>query len=231
MKKALIIAAHPDDAEIAMGGSIAKMIAAGWDVTVVDLTDGEPTPFGSKQIRMREADSANKVLGIQKRICLEMPNRYLQVTLENRRRLAQIIRLTCPDLLFGPVVSDWHPDHVAAAQLVAGARFEAKFHKTDMAGAPYWTPKLYGYYSIHRLWYQKPSFIVDVTDYWNKKIAAVEAYQSQNKNTASAKTASLLEKIEISCRYFGQCIGAKYAEPFVSFEPMGVRNLELLLDS
>jgi len=230
MKNALIIAAHPDDAELAMGGSIAKMIAAGWDVTVVDLTDGEPTPFGSKQIRMQEAGSANKILGIQKRICLEMPNRYLQVTLENRRKLAEVIRLTHPDLLFGPVLPDWHPDHVAANQLVAGARFEAKFHKTDMAGVPYWTPKLYGYYSIHRLWHEKPSFIIDVTDYWDKKIDAIKAYQSQNKNTTSIKVVSLLEKVEICCRYFGQCIDCKYGEAFVSYEPIGVRNLELLAE-
>lgn len=228
MNKVLIIAAHPDDAELAMGGSIAMMIDTGWDVTIVDLTDGEPTPFGSKNIRRQETNNANKILGIEKRICLGMPNRYLQANLENRKKLAQIIRLNHPDLIFGPLVPDWHPDHVATAQLVAGARFEAKLHKTDMPGEPHWTTKMYGYYSTHRLEYEKPSFIVDVTDHWDKKVDAIKAYHSQNKNTDADKKISLLEKVEVSCRYFGQCIGRMYGEAFVSYEPMGIKRIELL---
>jgi LmbE family N-acetylglucosaminyl deacetylase len=99
-----------------------------------------------------------------------------------------------------------------------------------MAGKPYWVPKQYGYYSTYRLWYEKPSFIVDITDYWDKKIDAIKAYRSQNKNMASAKTVSLLEKVEITCRYLGHCIGTKYGEAFVSYEPIGVGRLEFLAD-
>ena len=83
MVKAMIIAAHPDDAEITMGGCIAKMISSGWEVMIVDLTDGEPTPFGTKEIREKETEEASKILGIEKRICLNMPNRYLVSTLIN----------------------------------------------------------------------------------------------------------------------------------------------------
>ena len=93
MKTALIVAPHPDDAELGMGGTIAKMETGGWNVTVVDLTDGEPTPFGSKQIRAKETKTASDILGIKKRICLGMPNRSLDPTLENRRKLAEVIRL------------------------------------------------------------------------------------------------------------------------------------------
>ena len=101
-----------------------------------------------------------------------MPNRYLQSTLENRRRLAEIIRLNRPDILFAPAMPDWHPDHKATLDLVEGARFEAKYHEINMRGKPYWVPKLYLYYSPHRLEYPEPSFIVDISDVWEQKKAA-----------------------------------------------------------
>jgi bacillithiol biosynthesis deacetylase BshB1 len=226
MKTALIIAPHPDDAELAMGGTIAKMISTNWNIIVVDLTDGEPTPFGSREIRATETKKANKILGINKRICLDMPNRYLETTLEHRKCLAEIIRANKPAMLFGPAMPDWHPDHTAAANLIEAARFEAKFHKTDMRGEAHWTPRLYSYYSPHRLEYQKPSFIVDITAFWEKKLAAVKAYKSQLRNTSKANPMCLSKKMEITAKYFGQCINAKYAEPFISSEPISVSRME-----
>ncbi len=230
MKKILIIAPHPDDAELAMGGTIAMMIRLGWNVTIVDLTDGEPTPFGSKHLRVEETKYASKVLGINKRLCLEMPNRYLQPTFENRRKLAKVIRLIRPDLLFGPVLPDYHPDHVASVDIIHAARFEAKLHKADMAGTSHWVPKQYGYYSTQRLSYDKPSFIIDISDFWQKKIEAVKAYQSQIKSISPINRVSLIEKMEVVCRYFGQCIGVRYAEPFLNIEPIAVKRLDLLVD-
>jgi bacillithiol biosynthesis deacetylase BshB1 len=230
MKKILVISPHPDDAELAMGGTIAMMIELGWDVTVVDLTNGEPTPFGSKQLRIKETRRASKILGVRKRFCLEMPNRYLQATLENRRKLAEIIRLNCPDVLFGPILPDYHPDHVASVDIIHTARFEAKLRKTGMPGTAYWVPKQYGYYSTQRLCYDKPSFVVDISDFWRKKVEAVNAYQSQIKSVSSINRISLIEKMEIVCRYFGQCIGTRYAEPFISIEPLAVKRLNLLMD-
>ncbi len=230
MGKVMIIGPHPDDAELAMGGVIAKMISAGWDVILIDLTDGEPTPHGSKELRRKETERANEVLGIKKRVCLEMANRYLQATLENRRKLAEAIRLNAPDVLFGPAKPDYHPDHIATTDLMAGARFEAKFHKTGMQGMAHWVRRQYYYYSIHRLHYDDPSFVIDVTDCWEKKIAAIEAYESQLKNVSSAEPVSFLGRVETVGRYFGQCIGAKYGEPFVCAEPLGFRRLELLAD-
>lgn len=230
MKSVMIIAPHPDDAELAMGGTIAKMIDSGWNVVIVDLTDGEPTPFGSREVRQEETDKASRVLGIEKRLCLGMQNRYLQANLENRRKLAEVIRKRQPDLLFGPAMPDCHPDHLETAKLVEGARFEAKFHKTDMEGNPHWTPGYYGYFSTHRADYGKPSFIVDITDSWDKKIKAIEAYQSQIKNVSTANSVSLIEKVEVVCRYFGHCIGSRYGEPFFAYEPVGVRRIEFLAD-
>jgi bacillithiol biosynthesis deacetylase BshB1 len=230
MARAMIIAAHPDDAELAMGGTIVKMINAGWDVTVVDLTDGEPTPLGSRELRRKETRSASRILGLKKRICLGMPNRSLQANLKNRRGLAEIVRLNQPDLIFGPAMPDYHPDHVEAAKLVGDARFEAKFHKTDMKGSPHWIRRQYGYYSTHRLYYDRPSFIVDITDHWSRKVGAIRAYRSQMGKVPAANPVSLIEKIEVACRYFGQCIGTKYGEPFASYEPIGIGTLEFLAD-
>ena len=88
MTNVLIIAPHPDDAELAMGGVIAQMIQSKWNVVLADLTNGEPTPLGTEQIRKQESQEASRILGITNRINLGLPNRYLQATLENRQRLA-----------------------------------------------------------------------------------------------------------------------------------------------
>ena len=230
MKTALIIAPHPDDAEIAMGGTIAGMLSLGWNVVVADLTDGEPTPFGTKSIRIKETNKASEILGIKKRICLNMPNRYLETTLENRRKLAEVIRLNKPDLLFGPVTPDWHPDHRAACELMEGARFEAKFFKTQMKGKPYWPMRLYYYYSPHRCEYQKPTFIVDITKFWEIKLSAVKAYGSQLKNTSQPASPGLIDKLTIIAKYFGQCINVKYGEPFISLEPISANDISVFAD-
>ncbi|MHC4738937.1 MAG: bacillithiol biosynthesis deacetylase BshB1 [Planctomycetota bacterium] len=228
MKTALIVAPHPDDAELAMGGSIARMITTDWSVCIVDLTDGEPTPFGSKQIRAKETQQASDILGIKERICLDMPNRNLELTLQNRRKLAEVIRLHNPDILFAPAMPDRHPDHKAALELTEAARFEAKYHKTDLAGEPYWSPKMWLYYSPHRQDFAKPSVIMDISDVWEKKLTAIKAYQSQLKNSSCNGTYSLLAKIEITAKYFGQCINVAYGEPFVACEPVSITSFESL---
>lgn len=229
MTKAMVISAHPDDAELAMGATIGRMVDSGWEVVLVDLTDGEPTPFGNKQLRKKETDKASNILGIADRLCLDMPNRYLEASLENRKKLAEVIRLHEPDLMFGPVLPDDHPDHVAAAQLIAAARFEAKLHKTDMAGEPHWAANSFEYYSTHRRQYDRPSFIMDVTDFWDRKKAAVKAYQSQLSNSMPPNVIPLLERVEITGRYFGMCIGAEYGEPFVCGSPVGLDSLSCLI--
>lgn len=226
MNTVLVVSSHPDDAELGMGGTIGKMISAGSNVIVVDLTDGEPTPFGSITIRKKETKAASKILGIKERICLDMPNRYLEASLENRRKLAEVIRMYKPDALFGPAMPDWHPDHVAAGELIKASRFQAKYHKTDMKGEPYWVPRLYWYYSPHRCGYCSPSVIVDISSCWDQKIASVSAYESQIKNIFSGQKFSLIERVEVAAKYFGMCINVAYGEPFLSDEPLSSHDLE-----
>jgi N-acetylglucosamine malate deacetylase 1 len=229
MTKVLIIAPHPDDAELAMGGTIVKMIDAGWKVTILDLTDGEPTPHGSKEIRSKETDAASTVLGIKQRTCLGMPNRYLRASLRNRTSLAETIRVNRPDIIFGPQLPDWHPDHVAAASLIRDARFHAKLHKTNMAGLPHWTSMQFGYFSPHRDHYPTPSFVIDITDQWERKINSINAYQSQIRNSQFADGTSVIDNVEIICRYFGHCAGVKFGEPFFSQGPLCIKQIQLLV--
>jgi LmbE family N-acetylglucosaminyl deacetylase len=133
---AVCVGAHPDDVEIGMGGTIAKMTGAGLKVAIVDLTNGEPTPHGSVEQRALESAAAARVLGAQRRT-LSQPNRYLMDTVEARIELATVLREFRPRLLFVPYPVDAHPDHVAAAQIALAARFYSKFTKTDMAHEPF----------------------------------------------------------------------------------------------
>ena len=228
MKTALIVAPHPDDAELAMGGAIARMIDTGFNVVVVDLTNGEPTPFGSKQIRVKETQKASDILGIKRRICLDMPNRNLEPTQQNRRKLAEVIRINRPDILFAPAMPDWHPDHKAALKLTEAARFAAKYHKTDLPGQPHWTKHIWLYYSPHRNHFFRPSVIADISDVWEKKLAAIKVYKSQLKNSCIFSR-SLLERIEITAKYFGQCINTGYGEPFTAGQPVSITSFKTLI--
>jgi len=113
---ALIVAPHPD---LGMGGGILKMLASGWKVGVLDLTNGEPTPFGTAEIRAAETAAATKVLGLSWRDNLGLPNRSLEATLEAREKLAGVIRTVRPKWLFAPFWIDAHPDHCAATELAS----------------------------------------------------------------------------------------------------------------
>src|SRR4051812_36702067 len=126
MLDALVVAPHPDDAELGMGGTIARLMGQGWKVGILDLTSGEPTPLGSPEIRARETAAANAALGGPWRENLGLPNRSLEATLAYRRTLAAAFRRVRPRLLFAPFWEDAHPDHLAATRLVEDARFWSK---------------------------------------------------------------------------------------------------------
>src|SRR5690349_4189053 len=134
MLDALVVAPHPDDAELGVGGTIVRLISQGWNVGILDLTSGEPTPLGSPARRAAETNAANVALGGPWRKNLGLPNRSLEATLENRRALAAVFRAVRPRLIFAPYWEDAHPDHAAATKLVEDARFWSKLSKTDIPG-------------------------------------------------------------------------------------------------
>ncbi len=177
----LVIAPHPDDAELGMGGAIAKMVQEGWSVGILDLTSGEPTPHGSLETRARETSLANQKLGSPWRYNMGWTNRALEPTLENRHQLASLFRLVRPKWLFAPYWEDAHPDHLAATQLVEAARFWSKLTKSDLLGSPYHPERIYYYYCIHLKLAIQPSFVLDITDQWRskrKRSAAMKANSS-----------------------------------------------------
>ena len=179
MARFLAIGPHPDDLEIAMGGTICLLLAQGHEVALCDLTNGEPTPIGTPERRAAETVEATRLLGVTQRITLSLPNRYLQDTIEARMMVAEVIREVRPDALFVPYWVDAHPDHVAAAALAEAARFVAKLTKTDMRGEPHYPGRVYHFFSTHYRLHVKPSFIVDISDFLETKMASIAAYASQ----------------------------------------------------
>ena len=222
----LVIAPHPDDAELGMAGAIMKFLAEGRSVGVLDLTAGEPTPHGSLEIRARETAAASKIMGLEWRENLGLPNRSLEPTLEARAKLAGVIRREKPRWLFAPHWVDAHPDHVAATELVEAARFSAKLTKTDLPGEPHHPQRIFNYYSIHLKQAIQPAFVLDISEYLDRKLAAIRAYESQFITGRSTEPPTLVEGFEIEAAYWGKSIGVRYGEPFANREPLGMRSMD-----
>jgi bacillithiol biosynthesis deacetylase BshB1 len=221
----LVIAPHPDDAELGVGGTILSLLGQGARVGVLDLTDGEPTPHGSTEIRRRETDAATAVLGLTWRGDLGLTNRRLEADLESRTRLATALRQVRPRVLFAPYWDDAHPDHVAASALVDASRFWSKLTKTDMPGEPFYPERIIYYFSIHLRLHAQPSFVVDVSDHHETKMKAVACYHSQFIEGRPTKSPTILDDLRDRARYWGWTINASYGEPFVTRELVGLRGL------
>ncbi|MCA9053679.1 MAG: bacillithiol biosynthesis deacetylase BshB1 [Planctomycetaceae bacterium] len=223
----LVVAPHPDDAEISVGGTILKCKSQGLRVGVVELTDGEPTPRGSLERRRQETDAATQVLGLDWRENLRLPNRKLEASLAARRKLAEVFRRTRPGIILAPFWEDAHPDHVAASSLCDAARFWAKLSRTDLAGEPFHPPQIYYYWSIHLRIHPQPAFVLDVSGHIDGKLAAVECYQSQLEHRPDVHP-TLLDDIRDRARYWGWAIHRPYGEPFAARECIGVDSLRAI---
>jgi bacillithiol biosynthesis deacetylase BshB1 len=207
-----------------MAGAIMKMRDQGLRVGVLDLTDGEPTPFGSPEIRARETAAATEILGLDWRGNLGLPNRRLEHTLEARGRLAGVIREQRPKWLFAPYWVDAHPDHAAAIELIEAARFWSKLTKSDLPGAPHHPARIYHYNCVHLRVVDKPAFVLDISPYWDRKLAAIACYHSQFVEGRSTEPPTMLDRLRDQAAYWGWSIGVKYGEPFHSREPIGLQG-------
>lgn len=229
MLDALIIAPHPDDAELGMGGAIVKMIAQGMNVGVLDLTSGEPTPHGSLEIRARETAAASQAMGLTWRENLGLPNRSLEATLDNRAKLAEVFRRTRPRWLFAPYWEDAHPDHRAATQLVEDARFWSKLTKSTLAGEPHHPERIFNYYCVHLKMAAQPAFVLDISAEWPQKLAAIRAYESQFITGRPTEPFAFVDRLRDEAAYWGKVIGVAYGEPYTCREPIGLTGFGALV--
>ena len=232
MKSFLCVAPHPDDAELGMGGTLHTLARQGHRVTICDLTNGEPTPNGSPATREREWTEATRRLsaGLDRPIgrrCLYLPNRELQHTVENRHKLAAVVRDVKADVVFLPYYPDAHPDHIAAHKLAIDARFDAKLtNAATIAGEPHHPKRVIQYYCTHLRTHVVPTFCVDVSgEAWSRKLDACRAYESQGLSD----DAGLLGYVETMHRYLGGRCGVEHAEPFYSDEVIGLSGLTELV--
>ena len=226
---ALVIAPHPDDAELGMGGGILQMLAEGKRVGVLDLTNGEPTPHGSPEIRAAETDAATKILDLTWRGNLGLTNRSLEATLDARHKLAGVIRQTKPKWLFAPYWEDAHPDHVAATELTEAARFWAKLSKCDIPGERHHPERIYNYYCVHLKMAPQPAFVIDISDHWERKLESIMAYQSQFVKGREDLDPSFADRLRHEAAFWGQAIGVKYGEPYNCREPIGMNSFNALV--
>lgn len=221
----LVIAPHPDDAELGAGGAILQLKTQGFTVGVLDLTSGEPTPFGSLEIRQQETAAATAVLGLDWRGNLGLVNRSLAADLESRAKLAGKLRELRPRVLLAPYWEDAHPDHVAASSLVDAARFWAKLTKTDLPGEPFYPQRILYYFSVHLRLHLQPSFVLDVSDFHETKMNALACYRSQFIEGRPITPPTFLDELRDRARYWGWTIGTAFGEPFLTREEVGLRNL------
>ncbi len=229
MVDVLVIAPHPDDAELGMAGAIMKLRDDGLRVGILDLTDGEPTPYGSPEIRARETAAATEILGVEWRANLGLPNRKLEHTLEARGRLAGVIREQRPRWLFAPYWVDAHPDHTAAVELIDAARFWSKLTKSDLPHEPHHPERIWHYNCVHLRVVEKPAVVLDISKYWDRKLAAISCYHSQFIAGRPTEPPTILDRLRDQAAYWGWSIGVKYGEAFHSREAVGLSSLRDLL--
>ena len=227
-----------------MGAAIAKLATQGHDVLLLDVTNGEPTPYGDPATRAKEAEAALRYLSADpakhpnakpvRRVLLGLPNRYVEHTIENRHKVAGVIRAHQASIVFTPFFEDAHPDHRAVTRIVEDARFDAKLTGVDMpvpdgmaAGEPIYPKWLFYYYATHLRWVANPSFILDVTGYVERKIDSIRAYHTQF--VLPEKNRKVVDWVEASATYMGSRIGVAAGEGFYTNEPVGLGSLEDLV--
>lgn len=221
----VVVAPHPDDAELGMGGTIARLVNEGHDVLIVDLTDGEPTPQGSPSKRVAEAEAARAILGCR-RLNLALPNRRLEHTLAARHAVAEVLRMERCEILFAPHPDDAHPDHLAATRIAADARFDAKLSNCNLRGEPIHPRRLIHYYCTHLRSVPDPTFALDISAYSARKRDSILAYTSQV--TDHPPNRGLPDSIAARDQFMGSRLGVAAAEPFWCRELLGLRSLDAL---
>lgn len=233
----LALAAHPDDVELACGGTILNTVNSGKRCGIVDLTQGELGTRGTIDTRYEEAAEASKVLGVAARENLQMADGFFSVSTQNLLKVVEQIRLFRPEIVLTNSTTDRHPDHGRAGDLVEQACFLAGLPKVETSyqgvWQDAWRPKKVYRFVQDR--YIKPDFIVDISDSFEAKMEAVKCFKTQFYNPESKEPntpisgENFLKFLEARAREFGRLIGVEYGEGYTSATPVGVKSLDVLL--
>lgn len=233
----LAIAAHPDDVELSCSATIATLVQQNRKVGILDLTEGERGTRGTKALRRKEALTSSKILGVRVRKNLHLPDGNIEINQTNIKKIIQVIRHYQPMILLFPHWLERHPDHEHAHRLCREAWFYSglKKYPTTYKGKTQdsFRPKKYFHYMQKYEFH--PSFIVDVSDVYEKKKESLMAFRSQFYDSKSKERETMLssklflESIYARDRHFGSVINVEYGEPFYSVEPLGVGSFFSLL--
>lgn len=221
----LVIAAHPDDAELTSGGTLLKAAADGYKTGILDLTRGETGTRGTPEIREKEAQAAAKLLNVTIRRNAGLPDARLGSSDEQKKRVAEIIRELEPRTVIVPYWEGRHPDHYHAAHIGYEASFIAGLKNYPMQGAPHRPSKIL--YAAAYEEFVRPTFAVDITPYYDQRKRAILAYESQFNPTSKLPDGKikipldeLEERMSVQALHFGRMIGVKYAEAYVVKETL-----------
>lgn len=232
---ALVFAAHPDDAELSMGGTIARLTKAGLKVGIVDFTKGELGTRGSAELRQQEAFKAAIILKVAVRENLNIPDGNIQRTRDNLMKVIMSIRKFKPKIIFAPYFNDRHPDHIDASKLAKEAMFSSglikiKTFEKEVPQNAFRPKKLFYYMQTYTF---EPSFIVDISDTFTDKMEAIKAFDTQVFNPKSAEPETLISSenfikyIESRSSFYGFQIGKKFGEPFFCEEKVELDLINL----
>jgi bacillithiol biosynthesis deacetylase BshB1 len=233
----MAIGAHPDDIELACGGTVIRLVSQGRKVGLVDLTEGELGTRGSKDIRAKEATDAARILGVAFRKNLNLQDGNIELTMDNRVSLIRLLRQHRPDILLFPHWLERHPDHEHAHRLCREAWFYSGLEKIptqDDNGTIQQPFRPRSYYHFMQSYEFIPSFVVDISEQFERRTEAVLAFKSQfyDPNSDERETAlsspDFLELLRTRHEYFGDRIGRKYGEPFFSVNMLGITDLSAL---
>ncbi|MBD2869689.1 bacillithiol biosynthesis deacetylase BshB1 [Paenibacillus arenilitoris] len=223
----LVFGAHADDAEIGMGGTIAKHVKAGYRVGICDLTEAEMSSNGTVELRKEEAAAAARVLGLSRRSNLALPDRGLEPSRSQIDRIVTEIRACKPRVVFAPYWVDRHPDHVACSRLIEEAVFNAKLRRY-MPELPAVQVEQLIYYYINDT--DQISLIIDISEHYEAKRQSLLAYRSQFESAAAGAdrvatplTNRYIERVEARDSQLGQARGWAYAEGFALKRPHAVQ--------
>ncbi len=230
----LVMAAHPDDAELGCSGTIARHIAGGKKVGIIDFTRGELGTRGTPEIRLQEAVAAAEVLGLSARENMHFRDGFFRNDEEHQIKLAKMIRKYRPDIVLANATEDRHPDHGKGSLLAEDACFLSGLRMVETISdegekQAAWRPKAIFHYIQDR--YIEPDFVVDITPYWSLKEASVRAYKSQFYDPSSKEPESYLTSpeflgfVESRAQEMGHKIGVKYGEGFTKSRMLSVSDL------